>query len=82
MRCLSCQSLSFQIICKECQETLLVSSFYKRKLTKDFFVYSFYKFDEVQDFLNTKYEFYGDRVYNILASLSLEKFALQIKENY
>jgi competence protein ComFC len=64
-----------KIICKDCQEKLLIPSFYKRELTKDFFVYSFYKFDEVKDLINTKYEFYGDKVYTILSSLSLGKFA-------
>ncbi len=75
MRCITCQALSITIICKACQENFLTSSFYKRELKKDFFVYSFYKFDEVKELLNTKYEFYGDKVFNILASLSLKKFA-------
>jgi competence protein ComFC len=75
MRCLLCQSLSFKIICKNCQEKLLIPSFYKRKLTKDFFVYSFYKYDEVKELINTKYEFYGDRIYAILANLAFKKFA-------
>ncbi|MDC0933541.1 phosphoribosyltransferase family protein [Arcobacteraceae bacterium] len=75
MRCLSCQSLSFKIICTQCQDELLKPSFYKRELSKDFFVYSFYKYAEVNELLNTKYEFYGDRVYNILASLSFAEFA-------
>ena len=76
MRCLTCQCLSYKIICKNCQEKLLIPSFYKRELTKDFFVYSFYKFDEIKELINTKYEFYGDRVYGILSSLIFEKFAL------
>ena len=76
MRCITCQSFSLKIICKDCQEKLLIPSFYKRELTKDFFVYSFYKFDEVKELLNTKYEFYGDKVYTVLSSLSLKKFAL------
>ena len=76
MRCITCQSFSFKIICKDCQEKLLLPSFYKRELKKDFFVYSFYKFDEVKDLLNTKYEFYGDKVYTVLSSLTLKKFAL------
>ena len=63
------------MICKNCQKTLLEPSFYKRELSKDFFVYSFYKFDEVKEFINTKYEFYGDRVYTILSKLSFTKFA-------
>ncbi|MEA2019559.1 MAG: ComF family protein [Campylobacterota bacterium] len=75
MRCITCQAISAKIICKACQDNLLTSSFYKRELEKDFFVYSFYKIDEVKELLNTKYEFYGDKVFNILASLSFKKFA-------
>jgi len=75
MRCLTCQSFSFKIICKSCQRKLLIPSFYKRELTKGFFVYSFYKFDEVKDLINTKYEFYGDKVYDILSTLAFKKFA-------
>ena len=63
------------MICKKCQKKFLTPTFYKRELSKDFFVYSFYKFDEVQDFINTKYEFYGDKVYTILSSISFGKFA-------
>ena len=75
MRCITCHNLSLKIICISCQEQLLKPSLHQRELTKDFSVYSFYKYDEVSDLLNTKYEFYGDRVYNILASLSFSKFA-------
>ena len=67
--------MSFYFICKRCQEELLLPSFYKRELEKDFFVYSFYKFDEVKELINTKYQFYGDRVYKILAHLSMKKFS-------
>jgi len=75
MRCITCQSLSFKIICKDCQDKLLVPSFYKREISSGFFVYSFYKFDEVKELINTKYQFYGDRVFKILADLSFKKFA-------
>lgn len=75
MRCFTCQSLSMKAICKDCQENFLSSSFYKRELEKDFFVYSFYKFDEVKELINTKYQFYGDRVFKILSTLSLQKFS-------
>ena len=75
MRCITCQNLSFSIICKTCQGNLLESSFNKRELSKDFFVYSFYPYDDVKELLNTKYEFYGDRIFNILANLSFTKFA-------
>jgi len=75
MRCITCQTLSLSIICKVCQDQFLRSTFHKRELEKDFFVYSFYKFDEVKELLNTKYEFYGDRVLNILGRLSFKKFS-------
>lgn len=74
MKCLSCENLSFQIICKKCQKTLLQPSFYKRELEDDFFNYSFYSFSEIEEFITSKYYFHGDRVFNILASLSFEKF--------
>lgn len=75
MRCLTCQSLCFGVICKNCQKSLLNASFYKREISDGFFVYSFYKFDEVKELLNTKYQFYGDKVYTLLAKLSFKKFA-------
>ncbi len=75
MRCISCENLSLSIICKTCQENLLQPNFHKRELEKDFFVYSFYNYEEIKSFLNSKYQFYGDRVFKILASLSLEKFS-------
>lgn len=75
MRCLTCEKLSFNIICKSCQKRFFTPVFNKRELSKNFFVYSFYEYDAVKDLLNSKYEFYGDRIYNILASLSFSTFA-------
>ena len=75
MKCLSCENLSLQIICKSCQKNLLKPSFHKRELETDFFNYSFYAFSEIEEFISAKYYFYGDRVFNILASLSFKKFA-------
>lgn len=81
MRCLSCQNLSFKIICKNCQDKLLSPSFYKRELQKDFYIYSFYKYDDISDFLNSKYHFFGDRIFKIFADLSFKKFALNFEFN-
>ena len=75
MRCLSCEKLSFSIICKKCQSTLLAPNFYKKELVKDFFVYSFYNYEEIEPFILSKYYFHGDRVFNILAKLSFAQFA-------
>lgn len=81
MRCLSCENLSFAAICKACQKNLLEPSFYKREIEKDFFVYSFYKMDELKEFINAKYHFFGDRVYKILGSLAFKKFADNFEYN-
>jgi competence protein ComFC len=75
MRCLTCQNLSFKIICPKCQKNLLRPNFNKRELQKDFFVYSFYGYEEVKELISSKYEFYGDKVFNLLAGLTFKKFA-------
>lgn len=75
MLCTLCKNLSLQIICKDCQNNLLTPSFYKREIEKNFYNYSFYTLSELEDLINSKYYFHGDRIYNILAKLSFAKFA-------
>jgi competence protein ComFC len=81
MRCLVCENFSFSIICSDCQKNLLTPTFNKREIEKDFFVYSFYNYDEIKEFINTKYEFYGDRVFNILGKLAFKKFGQNFEFN-
>lgn len=75
MKCLVCGNLSFSIICKKCQKNILMPDFYKRELEKDFFNYSFYSFNDIENLLLSKYYFHGDKVFNILAKLSFKEFA-------
>lgn len=75
MICLTCKNLSFQIICKTCQNNLLQPSFHKREIEDGIFNYSFYTLSELEELINSKYYFYGDLVFDILAKLSFEKFA-------
>ena len=75
MKCLSCNNLSIQIICKKCQSTLLTPSFHKREIQKDFFNYSLYALSDIEDLINSNYQFFGDRVFNTLAKLSFYKFS-------
>ncbi|WP_072680081.1 phosphoribosyltransferase family protein [Arcobacter sp. LA11] len=75
MKCLSCEQLSFKIICNKCRQNLLTPSFHKRELKKDFYNYSFYSFSEIEYLITSKYYFHGDKVFNILAKLSFKKFA-------
>ena len=81
MRCIICEKISFLAICKTCQNDFLNSSLSKREISKDFFVYSFYEFDEIKQLINSKYYFYGDRILNILADLSFRKFSNNFKFN-
>ena len=81
MRCISCESFSFSIICKNCQKTLLSPSLFKRELEKEFFVYSFYNYEEIKELIKSKYYFHGDKVFNILAKLSFKKFASNFSIN-
>jgi len=74
MFCITCKNISFQIICKNCQENLLTPSFHKREIAPNFFNYSFYSLSEIEELLNSKYYFHGDKIFNILAMLSFNKF--------
>ncbi len=76
MRCISCEKLSLSIICKQCQKNYFEPVFNKRELSKNFFVYSFYDYETIKDLLNSKYEFYGDKIFLILGRLSFKKFGL------
>jgi len=82
MRCLTCQSISFLIICKSCQEKFLTPIIKKRFLAKGFFVYSFYAFSEIESLLNSKYQKFGDEVYKILAKNSFKPFSQTYLQNY
>jgi competence protein ComFC len=75
MRCISCENISLKIICNSCQNNLLKPTFYKRELEKDFFVYSFYNYENMKELLNSKYEFYGDRIYSILGNIAFKQFS-------
>lgn len=75
MRCIVCQRLSWNIICQTCQNNFLQASLFTRELEDGFKVYSFYKHSEIQELLNAKYHFFGDRIYKILLQHSFVKFA-------
>ncbi len=74
MRCIICEKISLKIICRKCQRDYFVPIFNKRELSKDFFVHSFYEYDLLKELLSAKYQFYGDRIYNILGKLAFKKF--------
>ena len=59
MKCIICEDWSFLIICKQCQYDFLQPKLYKREIRKNFFIYSFYNYEEIQDLLSAKYHFCG-----------------------
>ena len=75
IRCFSCSELSLEIICQKCQDHYLKAELYTREIEENFINYSFYQYDEIKNLLNTKYQFFGDKIYNILAKKSFEIFA-------
>ena len=73
MRCLSCHKLSFQTFCKKCRTNLLKPTISKRTCgTLE--VYSFYKYQNIEDLLFTKHTPQGFKLYKALAKLSFKPF--------
>lgn len=74
MKCLLCESFSLLHICKNCQESFLSPSIYKRKVD-NIDVISFYKYSDIKDLIHTKHTEVGYYIFNILAQNSFKKFA-------
>lgn len=79
MKCLICESFSLSHICKPCQYTFLQPQIFKRKISKNIDVISFYKYDEIKKLLHTKHTDIGFYIYKILAKNSMSKFALEFE---
>lgn len=75
MKCMLCEGLSFTHICLSCQDTFLTPSIYKRKISNNIEVISFYKYKEIKNLLHTKHTDLGYHIYKILAKKSFQKFA-------
>ena len=73
MRCLSCHKLSFSTFCKTCQSNLLEPSVSKR-VVGTLEVYSFFKYQHIEDLLLTKHTRQGFKLYKALAKLSFKPF--------
>jgi competence protein ComFC len=75
MFCLTCNSFSFEIICKKCQKELLTPTIQKRDD-----IISFYSYEDIETLLKYKYHPFGSRIFNILAKNSFKKFSEVYKE--
>ena len=75
MFCYTCNQLSLEIICKECQKKLLQPQEQIKKLDCGLEVISFYPFEEVQMLISSKYYPFGSRIYQVMAKNSFKVFA-------
>ena len=73
MRCLSCHKLSLSTFCKRCQTKLLQPTVSKRTFGS-LEVYSFFKYQNIEDLLLTKHTPQGFKLYKALAKLSFKPF--------
>lgn len=80
MRCYSCYKLSLHTFCKSCQKNLLQPTVFKRTFAS-LEVYSFYKYQNIEDLLLTKHTPQGFILYKALAKLSFEPFIKTFMEN-
>jgi len=79
MKCLMCESLSLTHICKNCQDLHLKPQIFRRSLSNNIEVISFYKYSDVKELLHTKHTYLGYYIYKILADNSMKKFAKEFK---
>ncbi len=80
MRCLSCHKLSMATFCQKCQDKFLKPTVTKRTIN-GLDVYSFFKYQHIQDLLLTKHTPPGFKVYRALAKLSFKRFIENFMEN-
>jgi len=80
MRCLSCHKLSWHTFCKKCQAKFLQTSITKRTLNT-IEVYSFFKYNDIQELLLTKHTPIGFIVYRALAKQILRVFIKNFVKN-
>jgi len=73
MRCISCHKLSWNTFCSRCQIKLLKPSISKRKVGS-LEVYSFFKYQNIEDLLLTKHTPQGFIIYKALAKMTFRPF--------
>ena len=73
MRCISCHKLSWSTFCSRCQIKLLKPSITKRQVGS-LDVYSFFKYQNIEDLLLTKHTPQGFIIYKALAKMTFRPF--------
>jgi len=75
MKCISCNTYSFSLICHDCQRKFFTYKTTKRVLHDNLIVYSFYPYSQIEDFIKTKHTYRGAKLYKLLANNSFKVFS-------
>ena len=73
MRCFSCHKISLKTFCDRCQANLLKPTI-SRRIIDGMEVYSFFKYQNIEDLLLTKHTPQGYILYRALASFTFKPF--------
>ena len=71
MRCHLCLSISWQPICKNCLNTVLIPTPHKRVLDNGLNVYSAYSYKDIKNLLHTKHTYHGAKIFAQLTKYAL-----------
>ena len=79
MRCLVCHKFTVHSFCDDCQKKLLQPSISKRQIGS-LDVYSFFKYQNIEDLLLTKHTTQGFMIYKALAKMTFKPFIAKFLE--
>lgn len=78
MKCLLCEKWSWKVICTPCLDEIHLSPRI-RTLRNGLNVYSFYRYEDVESLMRTKYQLIGSRILALLAKKAAQYFFSSFK---
>lgn len=72
MRCVLCESFSFQPICKNCLASIPISP--SVRVIEGVSIYSFFNYSDISMLMTSKYSIFGSRILNMLSKKASEYF--------
>lgn len=79
MRCILCEKLSLNGVCKQCMVKLLRQDRRARVLENNLKVYSFFAYNSIAPIIHVKHHFWGDRVLKQIAKETFSKFSKEFE---
>ncbi len=75
MKCLICAKFCFGVLCEGCLDSIPLTP--QKRTIKGIPIYSFFRYDDVDFLLNSKYHIIGSRVISHLAKIASDSFFSQ-----